>query len=200
MKAGRPKKNEKPKHIKTKCDYCGKNIIVYNSVKKLNKKHFCDSICYHTSTRNKKELICKICGKSYMTHKSHIKHRGSSYCSRKCMGEGITKFRSGENNHAWKGGKSPINRRLRAGKKWKVWREAIFKRDDYTCKNCGEKGGLLHPHHIKKFADFPDLRFDINNGITLCITCHKDTHKNEKTNKDIFNEKSRQIVQHILEK
>ena len=41
-------------------------------------------------------------------------------------------------------------------------------------KYCENKiGGNLHPHHIKPFALFPKLIFDINNGKTLCRGCHK---------------------------
>jgi 5-methylcytosine-specific restriction endonuclease McrA len=59
--------------------------------------------------------------------------------------------------------------------KFRRWREAVFKRDDYTCQFCKERGGELHPDHIKPFALFPRLRFDINNGRTLCVACHRKT-------------------------
>jgi len=78
----------------------------------------------------------------------------------------------GEKNVNWKGGISSKNRKIRRLYIWKEWREKVFKRDDYTCQICGERGKELHPNHIKKFADFPDIRFVTNNGITLCSICH----------------------------
>jgi len=65
---------------------------------------------------------------------------------------------------------------------WKKWREAIFKRDNYTCALCKKYGGKLEPHHIKMFSLYPDIRFDEDNGITLCKSCHqgKVNHNEEK--------------------
>ena len=57
---------------------------------------------------------------------------------------------------------------------YRLWREAVFKRDDYTCQNCGKRGGKLNADHIKLFALFPELRFKVSNGRTLCnAPCHR---------------------------
>jgi hypothetical protein len=83
----------------------------------------------------------------------------------------------GENCHFWKGGITPIHKLIRCGLFYKLWREVVFKRDNYTCQECGLHSGngkavYLEAHHIKSFAEYPELRFDINNGITLCKGCH----------------------------
>ena len=70
-------------------------------------------------------------------------------------------------------------KRIRNSGEYKEWREAVFKRDNYTCQNCMRKGGKLNAHHIKHFKDYPDLRLDIENGITLCVDCHHAVHRGE---------------------
>lgn len=62
---------------------------------------------------------------------------------------------------------------IRMSLDYKLWREAVFRRDDYRCFDCGERGGYLEAHHKYPFATFPRLRLMLENGITLCISCHK---------------------------
>lgn len=57
------------------------------------------------------------------------------------------------------------------------WRKKIFKNDDYICKRCGNKGGILNAHHIESWASNKNLRFEKTNGITFCESCHKQFHK-----------------------
>ncbi len=70
-----------------------------------------------------------------------------------------------------------MNERLRRRIEYKLWREAIFSRDNWTCQKCGERGGKLVAHHLYNFADFPKLRTSIENGTTLCKKCHIEFHK-----------------------
>ena len=79
-----------------------------------------------------------------------------------------------------KGAKSNELLLLRKSPKMNKWRKHIFTRDGYTCQFCGKHGGVLNAHHIKPFSIYPELRFDINNGITLCKKCHIQLHKTER--------------------
>lgn len=87
----------------------------------------------------------------------------------------IAESKRGSKNPNWRGGISPKNKRVRMSADFKEWRKKIFERDDYTCQDCGKRGGELHPDHIKQFAYFPELRFELSNGRTLCKKCHMKT-------------------------
>lgn len=79
----------------------------------------------------------------------------------------------GKQCHSYKDGKLAERRGQRFSQEYKRWRYDVFTRDKFTCQDCGDdKGGNLIAHHIKAFADYPELRFDVDNGKTVCETCH----------------------------
>ena len=57
---------------------------------------------------------------------------------------------------------------------YKQWRKGVYTRDNKTCQwpNCNSKK-KINAHHIKTWANHPGLRYDVNNGITLCYEHHK---------------------------
>jgi 5-methylcytosine-specific restriction endonuclease McrA len=58
------------------------------------------------------------------------------------------------------------------------WSSTVKERDGYQCQHCGQtERSLLHAHHIKQRAAYPELRYDLNNGLTLCQTCHIKEHR-----------------------
>lgn len=83
----------------------------------------------------------------------------------------------GEKSNNWKGGITPINKQIRQSLEYKLWRTAVYERDNYTCIWCGQVGGTLNADHIQEFYLHPELRFAIDNGRTLCVPCHKLRHK-----------------------
>ena len=83
------------------------------------------------------------------------------------------------NHKAYRYRKRYENQTERFTKEYCLWRESVYRRDDYTCQICGERGGKLNAHHIKPFAYFPELRTSIENGITLCTRCHRAVHRHE---------------------
>jgi 5-methylcytosine-specific restriction endonuclease McrA len=62
-------------------------------------------------------------------------------------------------------------------KKYQFWRTLVFERDNWTCQSCGKRGHYLEAHHIKSWSQFPKLRYEIKNGVTLCYGCHKLSRK-----------------------
>ena len=83
--------------------------------------------------------------------------------------------RTGANSRFWKGGVTGENELARKSPMYRRWRESVFKRDEYTCVECGKVGGRIQADHIKPFSTHKALRFSISNGRTLCISCHKKT-------------------------
>lgn len=83
----------------------------------------------------------------------------------------------GENHPRWKGGVSSENARTRQSVEGRLWREAVFARDNHTCQACGKRGGDLNAHHLKEFSKFHDVRFELSNGQTLCVPCHRAVHR-----------------------
>ena len=79
---------------------------------------------------------------------------------------------SGEKNCRWRGGVSESNLKLRLSKASRQWSLSVLERDNFTCQICFRRGGNLHAHHIKPFSEFPELRFDVCNGVAACNDCH----------------------------
>ncbi len=101
-----------------------------------------------------------------------IKNRYSKKTLRK-----MRKVKLGEQSHFWKGGVSLENEKIRKSLEYRLWVKAVFERDNYQCIWGGKKhGSKLHADHIKPFALYPELRFAIDNGRTLCVDCHKKTY------------------------
>ena len=86
----------------------------------------------------------------------------------------------GDKNVNWKGGIASI-RNERASYDYINWRKSVFARDHYTCQCCGAKNGkgrtiVFNAHHIENWKDNRDKRYDVENGITLCLECHYAFH------------------------
>jgi len=94
---------------------------------------------------------------------------------------------AGENSNFWKGGITPLKRAIRTMGEYNRWRENIFKRDDYTCQECGDRGVYLHVDHypipfaeLIKVNNITNLEEACNcralwnqdNGRTVCKKCH----------------------------
>lgn len=158
------------------CKYCGTEF--------KNSKHpsqpYCSRPCYDAFRYAQKPCVCKVCGKEFTYYQS----RGAvKYCSQKCyltqspllLNRYVTPRGKGHWN--WKGGiiKGRPDRNL---VEYKDWRKAVFERDCYTCTWCGVRNGngksiYLEADHIESWTDYPELRYEVDNGRTLCKECHR---------------------------
>ncbi len=86
---------------------------------------------------------------------------------------------------------APENTRIRQSVEGKAWTYDILSKSSFTCTKCSQRGGKLHAHHLNGFNLFPDLRFDLDNGVCLCESCHDKFHEvygKGNNTKDQFNE------------
>lgn len=130
------------------------------------------------------KMTCSECGKEFNKEGCQAGKWEKQFCSRKCQKLYYRKHNEtwkGENSPRWKGGCFVAERtRFMQSPPYREWRRDVFKRDQFTCQICKlPKSGRLNAHHIKSYVDYPELRVDISNGITLCNECHKKVHSRE---------------------
>lgn len=170
---------------KYKCFSLGLELCAIHKENKF--KHWACGDSYDPNKRKeiheRKKKICE-CGNKM------------TYCSKKCVTcatretnkkkvgvklpeswkRNIGLGQKGEKGNNWRGGITPENKKIRQSIEYRLWRESVFARDNWTCQKYGERGGKLHPHHILNFSSNPELRFAIDNGITLSEKAHKEFH------------------------
>lgn len=150
------------------------------------------------SLKNGKNLNCLVCGTSFYVSRHQVKC-GSKFCSLVCYhkstrgkpmhpntkksltgiipwNKGLKGHLAGDKHPNWQGGIQSQNTKIRRSLEYRSWVLEIFRKDSFTCQFCKEKekvSGRLVADHIRPFSLFPQLRFDIQNGQTLCVDCHK---------------------------
>jgi len=163
------------------CRKCNKSIWqVWSNKNIIPKKKACvkcESIFIATGSHKYcnqcRQLICETCGKIFMSPTGHSKQK---YCSRSCRAKNPDSIKILNDNRGTKPRTYHLKKRDKHGGVLdREWRDAVYKRDNWTCQRCGQIGGRLQAHHIKPYKKYPELRHDIANGQTLCIACHKET-------------------------
>lgn len=166
------------------CLFCSQQFKVeYSTKKQWDRRKYCSRECMsHGFEKELASFKCEECG--LVITKKVKKENKLRFCGNKCAGRAWARTATenrgdmtGDKNPSWKGGITPINHKIRTSIEYILWRKSVFTRDNWTCQECGERGNILHAHHIKPFARYPELRTSIENGITLCYTCHKEIHK-----------------------
>jgi len=191
------------RRILVRCIKCEKEFYTTIARKEGGRGKYCSKKCMYSDKKGKttknsgqfkkgqkpknyigNKVTCEKCGKEFEAAPCFNR----KFCSRKCehldkIGkDGYWKRKkrpniSGKNNSNWKGGITKENSKQRQSVEYKKWRDSVFERDNYTCQDCGKHGCYIEAHHIKSFADYIDLRYVIDNGITYCKKCHG---KNDK--------------------
>jgi hypothetical protein len=179
-------------YISKTCIHCGKVFQIKNSDIKYGRGKYCSRSC---KTAHKSLLVtCSNCKKEFSVYLSRFKSsKKYIYCSIKCRANHLKiigtkppsmlgKKRpehsirmSGENSPFWKGGTYDKNRKIDEGRKfYRDWRKQVFEKDKYQCLFCGNKNNL-EADHILPYSRFPEKKYDLDNGRTLCHSCHKAT-------------------------
>jgi hypothetical protein len=133
-----------------------------------------------------KKIVASI-GKSNAGKKRTLEWRKERSELYKKLGYGYwLPVKRGSEHWHWMGGITPEKISLRKSQTYKCWRIGVFERDNYICQLCGIRGANMEADHYpipfyKLYRD-RDLKtmWDINNGRTLCRSCHKLETKKEK--------------------
>jgi len=155
--------------------------LIGNTYGKANKGQI------RTSEMRKKYSLSKMGDKNpqkkpEVKEKNRIGHLGKvcSLETRKKMSQSHPK---GEKSPNWiqDRTKLKVNELDKLNSQYKVWMLSVKNRDNWKCKmsssNCN---GQLEAHHILSYSEYPELRYDINNGITLCHYHHPRKRSEEK--------------------
>ena len=187
----------KENQVEFKCDYCKKICKHKESEYNKNKHHFCSKECYdkwqkENSLRGKEnprysqqKVKCDYCNKDFEIIYAKL-GQYHHFCSRTCQGKWNSQNRKGKNNPMFgihRFGKDSPNWNCNLTQKEREiqrntvennqWRKKVYERDCYTCQITGDnKGGNLVAHHLYSYTDYPKLRYDIDNGITITKEVH----------------------------
>lgn len=159
-----------------KCAECRNDIIAKNASFVKPWRKFCSLSC-RTSNKNKNRVWTSE-QRRKVGERSKKLFTGVKKSKIHC--ERIRTANLGSKSHFWKGGLTDENRKLRNSRNTKEWRQKVFERDNFTCQNCGARSGngkrvILNADHIIPWSKDASKRFDVNNGRTLCVTCHRRT-------------------------
>ena len=163
-----------------RCKQCGSVFVDYVRPGR-RARVFCSlACCYDFTRRGRTALICEHCGKKFIKKTYDVNRCHVRFCSRKCASKTLSWFNSRrpDEHWNWKGGIAASNNLARSTSAFAEWRKAVYERDGYQCAVCGSDKPRIHAHHILEFAAYPERRFDVDNGLTLCVGHHQELHPN----------------------
>lgn len=155
------------RYVQYACDWCGAEIRMHEVHLARSEGHYCSRSCARrgrpTRKRTRKIVVCASCSTEIERHVSEIarSRRGLHFCSLECW----YAHNTGESHYLWTGGQSG---RVGQG----GWRRAVLERDRGFCRIC-HSTDRLEAHHIRMFGKYPEHRWEVENGVTLCRDCHR---------------------------
>jgi len=159
------------------CDYCGNIFYVSPARLRAASKHYCSYACLGAAKKGEyPSKICPECGQSFARREGETaaNYQRKLYCSIKCSTKANPPpVLEGVDNPRYKG---ELARRKQGRGKQSSWARRVLSRDEAKCQHCGAVGVPVVAHHILSWEDFPELRTDVENGITLCNPCHFKEH------------------------
>lgn len=160
------------------CNECGgsRRSNTQEFIEKAKAKHgdkFDYSMVEYVRDGSKVKIICKKAGHVFLqTPNDHKQGLGCNEC--------LYLSRRGETHPNWNPDLTDEVRRSKRQlhlSEQKEWRTSVYDKDGFACQKChDDKGGNLNAHHILPWSKFPEVRFDVDNGITFCRTCHHKYH------------------------
>ena len=173
--------NEK---VIVKCRICSKEFTTNKDRIKDGRGKFCSRPCYEQDWNkripgwNKGQVNTWSIGNQYRKGIPNLYWKTHN------------KEKIGDKNHKWISDRSKLkghNSQERRSSAYIIWRHEIHKRDNWTCRLKDDTcKGKIEVHHILSFTNYPNLRHDINNGITLCKKHHPRKRKDEDNMREVF--------------
>jgi hypothetical protein len=180
------------------CQTYLKTFLAYPQKTRNNTNKYCSRKCLYQARklgitkwkppkkrgRTKPLRFCLVCGKEYYYCK-----KSQKYCSRKCFEVAHSINMAGKNNPAYTNGSS-FNKRCWRGSNWNKIRLEVYKRDNFTCQDCGIKcisksssteetyNNIIQCHHIENYKINHNNK--LNNLVTLCLRCHTNRHSPQR--------------------
>lgn len=113
--------------------------------------------------------VCKRCSVIRVTKTDSWKAKNLASSRSEYVRQRTRETHSGSKNVNWKGGITSDNQKLRNSVESRAWTKAVMARDGLRCQICQRAdSGNLVAHHIKPWSKHKELRFDVDNGMTLC--------------------------------
>ena len=169
--------------VKMDCEICNGEFSRYPG----SRQRFCSNSC-----KNRSYIGTKASEET--RQKQSLAHMGLQNCLGKRWKVAEEKRKSyakpkGSSSPHWRGG---INREIHSlnNPKYREWRTNVFIRDGFRCRMANEdcEGKPIQAHHILRWAEYVELRYEVNNGITLCLAHHPRKRAEEKRLAPIFRE------------